>query len=343
MAITPTHARHRALWQALLRDRVWRPDSTPPAWRPILEGLVAEGSAVVEEDGAVRVLSGLWAWQYPGEAADRFAAALRVIVEAVETEHEVDARSWFRRAAAAEVDRDAFEAAYRHLHKTEMIATTDTITRATYPLPGQPVTAPAPPAPAAPVPPPAPAPAAKPAPPEPASPVVQPERVPQPELSRPPARAERPKPKPKPDPAPDVAAAAPVLTAEYLARITAATELQARLTAATVRQPAQLPAPKLRATLIRICEWLHAADQPLTAGDLGTDALNAAQRPYRDVALAEGLALGVLGSTGSRTFGRGVRYVVRDPQPLGLSWAALDEAAAKIRRDRERRRRQRAS
>ena len=165
-------------------------------------------------------------------------------------------------------------------------------------------------------------------------------------MSRPLARAAKPTPKPKPrpapDPSPDAAAAAPVLTAEYLARITAATELQARLTAATVRQPAQLPAPKLRATLIRICEWLHAADEPLTAGDLGTDALNAAQRPFRDVALVEGLALNVLGCTGARTFGRGVRYVVRDPSPLGLSWASLDEAAAKIRRDRERRQRRKA-
>ena len=148
----------------------------------------------------------------------------------------------------------------------------------------------------------------------------------------------KPKPRPTPDPSPD-AAVAPVLTAEYLARITAATEMQARLTAAVFRQPVQLEAPKLRATLIRICEWLHAAGEPLTAGDLGTDALNReTQRPYRDLALAEGVALGVLAATGARTFGRGVRYAVTDPTPLGLTFAALDEAAAAIRRDRERRR-----
>ena len=231
-------------------------------------------------------------------------------------------------------------------HADDLIRTKSGVTRATYPLLGEaPQVKPnSKPIPTATAPKPAKAPTGE-LPDKRAVAETAPE--PEPELSSPPIEPDsKPKPKPKrraPDPLP-MAEEAPVLTAEYLARITAATEASARLLAAATRQPVKLPAPNLRPTLIRICEWLHAAHEPLTAGALGTDALNReSQRPYRDLALVEGVSLGILSANGAKTFGRNVRYVVKDVSPLGLSWAALDESAAKIRSDRERRQRQKSA
>jgi hypothetical protein len=130
------------------------------------------------------------------------------------------------------------------------------------------------------------------------------------------------------------------LEAEYLARIAAATELHARLAAARTAPSAPSPAigvsPLLDAQR-RIAVVLAAADDPLTASELAAKHLTPAQRVVRDAALSDGVAQGAFVAVGG-ILGRGARYVLRDPAPLGLDWDAITTAVATIHAGRAARR-----
>jgi len=120
------------------------------------------------------------------------------------------------------------------------------------------------------------------------------------------------------------------LTTELLARIAVAAEVQAQLTIAGVRRVrTPLGVSPLLDCQRRIAVVLAAADGPLTAGQIGTGHLTRAQRDYRDAALADGVAAGVFAAVGG-VAGRGTRYVLRDPEPLGSSWGEVHAAAAGV-------------
>ena len=264
------HARHRALWSAILRDRVWTRDATTPNWWSVLESMVASGCATAAPDGSIVVESRLWAWQYTPEEAAGFESALQVIVDAVETEFWVDALSWRGRMQAAGIPRRLYEAAYVYLHTTGMLVTENEFTRAAYPLKGQPTLKPAPtPNPVAPEPAPTPEPKPAPAPPGllPGWPVAAtPEPEPEPEPVPPPPAA-TPEPEPEPAAVPArvttrtlAATLAPAPTAEetvsdeamLLRRIAFAAEVSAGMASAPTRVRTPLGVNPLLDTQLRI-------------------------------------------------------------------------------------------
>lgn len=347
MTVTVDEGRFRLRWWCATGAPI--PRTTAPAgWEQLLDELVEQGLADEGPDGVLVPRPHRNAARYTDEAAAAIAAAMCLMLHTLEAEGEVDSRTWFRRGAAVGISRDHVQLGYEWLASDALVVTEHRRTRPAQPLfwakpkpAPEPVPQPAPQpalptAPAAK--PPAPQPAAKPVPqaepkpePKPAAPpppAPQPAPEPELELSRPPARAERPKPKPKP-------AVPTSLTTELLARIAVAAETQAQLTiagASRVRTP--LGVSPLLDCQRRIAVVLAAADGPLTAGQVGTGHLTREQRRYRDAALADGVALGVFAAAGG-TLGRGVRYTLRDPEPLGCTWDEVHAAAAAVRLRRE--------
>jgi hypothetical protein len=121
------------------------------------------------------------------------------------------------------------------------------------------------------------------------------------------------------------------LEAEYLARIAAAAELQVQLATATasrVRTPLGV-SPLLDAQR-RIAVVLDAADGPMTASDLVAGHLTKAQQKVFRAALNDGLRRGVFAAVGG-VLGRGARYSLADPEPIGLSWDEVRTAADTVR------------
>jgi hypothetical protein len=126
---------------------------------------------------------------------------------------------------------------------------------------------------------------------------------------------------------------------EYLDRIARATETAATISANPhLRHRAAAGLSPLLDMMRRIAVALATAEVPTTASTLTLKYLSKPQRPLLEPALEEGVKLGAFTSTGGVTM-RGVKYLLADPTPLGIT---LEEIHARVEvnlRAREDRRR----
>ena len=330
--------RHTLLWNLTLGVPMPLDEEVHPEWRRAIERLIADRRARV--NGQQQLV----ACPPPGDV--QITAWTRLTLITLTAEGPVDSQSWPRRGAVYGLDETHLRAARQRLFDDRLLdpaAAVDGLTRLRLPAPkwlraltpeqvGLVRVAPAAPESREPVAgrarlgrlepeahePPEPV-APAPAPPAPAPPA--------PVVTRPPRPS-------KPIKAAPVGAA--TLATELLARIAVAAEMQARLSATTAarrdRPALGVGVSPLLDTQRRIAVVIAAADggQPVSASELAARHLTRGQRAVMDVALADGVTAGVFAATGG-LLGRGARYLLKDPTPLGLTWDEVQDAARTIR------------